>query len=69
MKTDAPWQRIAERLTEVGWSWNQCERIDQKRDVVHLVEAHNMDGELHVVVAGSMNEAFVALKDSIKAVQ
>ena len=61
------WQRIAERLAEAGWSWKHCERTHKKRNLVHLIEAHNLDGEVHCVVADSINEGFHALKNSIKA--
>ena len=65
---EAHWQRIAERLTESGWSWQHVRLDDRVGRKQHVAEAHNDDGETHAVVAKSVGSAFVALARSIKSV-
>ena len=67
MKTDTHWQRIAERLAESGWSWSHRERVDQKRKIVHVAEAHNENGQTHFAFAQTVRPAFVVLERSIQS--
>lgn len=69
MKMSIPWQQIAERLAESGWSWSHRELDDHRRNIVHFVEVHNQDGIVHCAFANNLYSAFYAVGHSIRAVQ
>jgi len=66
MKMGNQWQRIAERLSEAGWSWRHVRLTDRLGRVRHVAEAHNEKGATHAVVAPSVPSAFSALDCSVK---
>ena len=61
------WHRIAEKLCELGWSWQHVRLDDRVGRCLHVAEAHNEDGETHAAVAESVGTAFVALDYSINS--
>jgi len=61
------WQSIAEKLSESGWSWRHVTFLNRAASDVHVVEARDDEGHVHAVVAESVEPAFVALEESIKA--
>jgi hypothetical protein len=67
MKMGTNWQRIAERLSEAGWSWRHVRLTDRLGRVRHVAEARNGEGETHVVVAPSTRASFGELDRSINS--
>jgi hypothetical protein len=69
MNTGKPWQQVAERLAGSGWSWQHKRVVARTKRNVHVAEAHNDEGEQHVVVAEAIAPAFTALERSITVAQ
>jgi hypothetical protein len=67
MKSGRHWHRIAERLSEAGWSWQHVRLNDRVGRVRHVAEAHNEEGQTHVAVAPSVGASFGALDRSINS--
>jgi len=67
MKMGMHWQRIAERLSEAGWSWRHVRLTDRVGRIRHVAEAHNEEGEIHAVIAPSVGASFGALDRSINS--
>ena len=62
------WHKIAEKLTEAGWSW-QHSHVKESGLNVHVVEVHNEKGITHAAVAKAVGPAFTAVEQSIQSVK
>ena len=69
MKPAPKWQSIAERLAESGWSWRHLVVSTRMHTHIHLVEARNTVGQIHVVVAEVARQGFEVLEKSINAIE
>jgi hypothetical protein len=56
------WEIIAERLSQLGWSWGCSSHIDTNGREWFVVDAKCEDGKQHIVRADEMLSAFLELE-------
>jgi len=60
------WQRIADNLSEAGWSWGCVSVIDSQGRTIRIADAHRSDGKRYVVRAHEKLTAFMKLQSVIR---
>jgi hypothetical protein len=55
------WEKIADDLSEAGWSWGCVSAIDSNGRTIWIADAHRDDGNRFVARANDKQTAFLEL--------
>jgi len=59
------WERIADSLSDAGWSWGCLATVDREGRTIFVADAHRGDGQRFVVHADEKFTAFLELERAI----